>query len=155
MTFTVRKVGAEWCAFHPGGREVARSHTKELLQGYIDSLNTVGDHIARISGTTEAEATSTAAAVVAAYTEEAAVTLDKITYRTRARSTGAMTASGRSGKGWGAMCVSHGHVVSAEGGTAAEKMTSKPQEWCPTCAEIAGGGLPKLPKPSAELEELL
>lgn len=121
----VEKIGSEWCAFADNGREVARSHSKELLAAYLDDEPT---------------------------NEEINV---KISYRTRARSTGASTASGRTTDGgWGAICLSHGDTASADSGTAAEKLTSKPQEWCSDCGNIFDGVLPKVAK-NAELDDLI
>ena len=160
MSFTIRKVGDEWCAFHPGGREVARARTKELLASYVDSLNSVqaviDTLVSGVSDTGKATVNLGTATVTVDYTQEPLV-FAKISYRTRARSTGAATASGRlTTKGqWGAMCVSHGTTVGPfSSGTEAEKLTSKPQEWCSDCSNIFDGVLPKVPK-DAELDELL
>lgn len=36
VTYDVRRVGAEWCAFHPEtGREIARSASRPLLEAYL------------------------------------------------------------------------------------------------------------------------
>lgn len=72
------------------------------------------------------------------------VPLDRITYTTRARSTGATCSAGRTETGWGAACTSHGTTATARSRTAAEYAVSRPQEWCPACAAIAQGDAPKL-----------
>lgn len=157
--FTVRQVGAEWCAFHPGGREIARSHSKELLSAYIDSLNFVEQAIARITGDGVDQGVSGSEPVrdgvpevhrasPGAGAEGAAVTLAKVSYKTRTRSTGASTASGRlADKSWAAVCYSHGASTPASAGLDAEKKATKPEDWCADCGLIADGLLPKVPKP--------
>lgn len=78
--------------------------------------------------------------------------LSKISYRTRTRSTGASTASGRrEDKSWGAYCFSHDTGTDASSGLDAEKKATKPQDWCADCGLIADGLAPKAPK----LEDLL
>lgn len=111
------------------GFPVAHSHDKQLLEDYLSDRPT----------DEEPDMPSFA----------------KISYRTRARSTGAATASGRTtDNGWAAMCVSHGTMVTADAGMAAEKLTSKPEEWCGECGRIKAGELPKVAK-NAELDDLL
>lgn len=68
-----------------------------------------------------------------------AVSLISVTYTTRARSTGAVCSAGRTEDGWGAACEPHGASVAARNRGAAERAVSRPQEWCPTCADIASG----------------
>lgn len=70
--------------------------------------------------------------------------LEAVTYTTRARSTGATCLAGRTSAGWGAACEHHGAFASARTRTDAEQAVSRPQEWCPGCARIAGGEEPKI-----------
>lgn len=32
---TIKKIGKEWCAFHPNGRELVRSEDRKLLDEYL------------------------------------------------------------------------------------------------------------------------
>lgn len=32
------QINTEWCAFHKDGRELARSHSKDLLLDYLDDV---------------------------------------------------------------------------------------------------------------------
>lgn len=32
---TIKKIGKEWCAFHPNGREIVRSEDKSLFDEYL------------------------------------------------------------------------------------------------------------------------
>lgn len=83
------------------------------------------------------------------------MTLAKVSYKTRTRSTGASTASGRTAdNGWAAVCYSHGTSTSASSGLEAEKKATKPEGWCGDCNMIVMGEMPKV-KRNAELEELL
>lgn len=71
--------------------------------------------------------------------------LSLVTYTTRARSTGAVCSAGRTPTGWGAACLSHGTTAIARSRTAAEYAVSRPQEWCPACADIGAGRAPRVP----------
>lgn len=136
---TVRKVGPEWCAFHPSGREVARSRSKELLDSYV-------------ADTGSAPPRKTPAPI---NQETNMPAIAKLSYRTRSRSTGAAMATGRSeDKKWHALCLSHGYSIPADSGSAAEKQLQLAPEWCAQCAVIDRGNAPKVPK-NAELDELL
>lgn len=143
MNLTIRKVGPEWCAFHPSGREVARSRTKEWLDSYVADLgkDTTPSRPARKPPTT--------------HQETAMPAIPKLSYRTRARSTGAAMATGRTeDKKWHALCLSHGYSIPADSGSAAEKQLQQAPEWCPECSLIDMGAKPKVAK-NAELDELL
>lgn len=139
MKLDVRKVGKEWCAFHPNGTEVARSHDRALLDGYLRDL---GSPSAPEPAPSPVERTSG---------------LLTHTYTTRARSTGATCSSGPTATGFGTMCLNHGTLAAHKSKTGADRSARTPEVWCPSCAEIARGDAPKLTvkiNPN-ELEDLL
>lgn len=61
--------------------------------------------------------------------------LSTVTYTTRARSTGAVCSAGRTPSGWGTECETHDSRATVRSRTAAENAVSRPQEWCPGCAD--------------------
>lgn len=138
----VKKVGGEWCAFHIAtGREIARSHDRALLDGYLTDCENPPAPAPR------APAPKPAAP---------GLPLSQVTYTTRARSTGATTSAGRTETGWGSHCLNHGTLAGWENRTVAETQVSRPQEWCPGCAQIKAGTAPKfIARIDPELEELL
>lgn len=172
--FDIRKVGDEWCAFHPSGREVARSPKKELLHDYINSLNAIDVAISVIVGGVSVPEgaggvhTGSPGGDVGSRDVPPANTgsqgpqgaggaalITKVSYKTRPRKTGATTATGRdANKQWWAVCFTHDASTKASSGWDAEKRAVNPETFCGDCARIVAGELPKVPR-NKELEELL
>lgn len=132
MSLDIRKVGNEWCFFHPSGREVARSTDRALLDSYVADLQSPPPPQAKPEPRAAAPAPG--------------LPLTSVTYTTRARSTGATTSAGRTESGWGSHCLNHGTLAGWENRTVAETQVSRPQEWCPGCVPIAAGDEPKILK---------
>lgn len=123
----IEKVGTEWCAFAENGREVARSKDRALLDGYLSDLGTPRPEPA----SSPSERTS-------------GLPLTAHTYTCRARSTGATCSAGPTASGFGTMCLNHGTLASHKSKTGADRQARAPEDWCPLCAEIVAGSLPKL-----------
>lgn len=145
MKLDVRKVGKEWCAFHPSGVEVARSHDRALLDSYLSDLSATPQP-ARAPEPAPRPSERTSGLPLTAHT-----------YTCRARSTGATCSSGPTASGFGTMCLNHGTLAPHKSKTGADRAARVPEDWCPSCAEIAAGAEPKLTVKinPADLEDLL
>lgn len=144
MKLDVRKVGKEWCAFHPNGTEVARSHDRALLDGYLSDL----DSSPRARAPEPAPSPSERAS---------GLPLTAHTYTCRARSTGATCSSGPTASGFGTHCLNHGTLAPHKSKTGADRSARVPEDWCEPCSAIAQGTEPKITVKinPTELEDLL
>lgn len=145
MKVDIQKVGKEWCAFHPEtGREIARSHDRALLDGYLSDLGSSPRTPRPEPAPSPVERTS-------------GLPLTAHTYTTRARSTGATCSSGPTAAGFGTHCLNHGTLAPHPSKTRADRQARAPEDWCPPCAAIAQGTEPKITVKinPTELEDLL
>lgn len=160
---------SEWgfTATLANGIPIAHSQSKELLSEYIAECfagerdmpvperprgiqSGSGDRNVGARNVSKADSSGTTPAVAVN-----GLALVKVSYNTRARTTGAMINTGKTADGtWATLCVSHGSATRATSGRDAEQKIKVIEEWCTGCAPIVLGLEPKIKK-DALLEDLL